>query len=100
MKAWLMLLGALFALLEAPAAQAQVTVDLAKITCEQYLLDQITDRKTISLWVSGYFNGTRNNTIIDTSTMKKDADEVEKYCLSHGEMNLMDAVKNALGGKK
>ena len=45
------------------AAQAQVTVDVSKITCEQFRGYAITDPNNIALWLSGYYNGQRNNTI-------------------------------------
>ena len=38
-----LLLGSMFALLVVPAALAQVTIDVSKITCDQYLLDKVTD---------------------------------------------------------
>jgi len=54
--------GALFAL----EVRAQVTLDLSKVTCEQYVGYKITDPQNISIWLSGYFNGKRGNTIVDT----------------------------------
>ena len=36
------------------AAQAQVTVDVSKITCEQFMGYVITDPNNIALWLSGY----------------------------------------------
>ena len=38
-----LLLGSMFALLVVSAAPAQVTIDVSKITCDQYVLDQVTD---------------------------------------------------------
>jgi len=52
--------GALFTL----EVRAQVTLDLSKVTCEQYVGYKITDPKNISIWLSGYFNGKRGNTIV------------------------------------
>ena len=43
------------------AAQAQVTVDVSKITCEQFRGYAITDPNNIALWLSGYYNGQRYN---------------------------------------
>jgi len=100
MKVWPFAFGTLLILFAMPAAQAQVILDVGKITCDQFLLNEITDEKTISLWLNGYFNGTHHNTIIDTEATIKNAEEVEKYCLSHGKMYLMDAVEKVLGEKK
>ncbi len=47
-------------------AHAQVTIDVSKITCEQYILYSVADPKDIAMWLSGYYNAKRNNTVIDT----------------------------------
>jgi len=100
MKVWLIALGLLLALVGTRAVQAQVKVNVGAITCEQTLLDQITDSKFLTIWMSGYFHGARNNLVVDTSAMKKNADEVLSYCLDHPKISLMDAVKSVLGGNK
>jgi HdeA/HdeB family len=46
-------------------AQAQVIVDVSKITCDQYVHAKITTPNLIAAWLSGYYNAKRNNTIID-----------------------------------
>jgi hypothetical protein len=54
-------------------ALAQETVDVEKITCEQFLLGQIADSRSVSIWVSGYYNGLRKNSVIDVTAMQKNA---------------------------
>jgi hypothetical protein len=72
----------LSAVLWHPAAQAQVTIDVAKITCNQFMLGSIVDSRTMSIWLSGYYNGTLNNTLIDVPAMQERAREVVRYlCL-------------------
>jgi hypothetical protein len=80
--------------------QAQVKVNVAAITCEQTVADQITDAKSLALWMSGYIHGARNNLVVDISAIKKNAAEVLNYCLDHPKTSLMDAVKSVLGGNK
>jgi hypothetical protein len=46
------------------------------------------------MWLSGYYNGERHNTIIDPDTLKKNEAKVNQYCFEHREMTVMDAVKN------
>ena len=63
------LASALLLILAAAASQpahAQVTLDLAKVTCEQWSGYKITNPQNIALWLSGYYNGKRGNTVIDT----------------------------------
>ena len=99
MKGRLFLTSALFVFVHIPA-QAQVTVDVSKITCDQYLKDEITFSQNVVMWLSGYYNGKRNNTIIDREAIKKNGDKVSLYCRQHRETTVMDAVKNVLGFDK
>jgi len=87
------------ALLFAQTARAQMTLDVAKITCRQYLFDKTISPEAprIAMWVSGFFNGRRNNTVIDIGTLRKNVDKVEDYCRLNLDTTIMDAVKNALG---
>ena len=64
-----LLLGSMFGLLVVSAALAQVTIDVSKITCDQYVLDQVTDFRTITAWLDGFYSGRRNNTVIDVLSL-------------------------------
>ncbi|MGC2074946.1 MAG: HdeA/HdeB family chaperone [Xanthobacteraceae bacterium] len=97
MKARLLLTSALFALVQIPALRAQVTVDVSKITCDQLLMEKPVPAKYVVLWLSGYYNGKRNNTIIEPEAMDKNEEKVDFYCNLHRETTVMDAVKDVLG---
>ena len=43
-------------------ARAQVTIDVSKITCEQYVLFTVADPHDIAMWLSGYYNSRRPTT--------------------------------------
>jgi hypothetical protein len=92
-------LTSLFAIFAAGSASAQV-IDVAKISCKQYLTGNIVRQDYLSLWLSGYLNGTRNDTVIQTNTVQKVADKVGTYCRSNLDTGLMDAVQKVLGGEK
>jgi HdeA/HdeB family len=79
--------------------QAQETIDVAKITCEQFLMGQVADSRSISIWLSGFYNGARNNTVLNVNALQKNSQDLMDYCLSHSNVILMDAV-TALFGKK
>jgi len=64
------------------------------------MFGDIADSRTISIWLSGYYNGTINNTVVDVTAIKERAREVVRYCMSHPDMILMDAAKSVLGGHK
>jgi len=71
MRAWSMASLLLVALLGASQAQAQVSVDVAKITCRQLFFDKLIspNEKSLALWLSGYYSAKRNNTVIDLGAL-------------------------------
>jgi acid stress chaperone HdeB len=81
--------GALFAL----EAHAQVTLDVSKITCDQYVGYKITDPQNISIWLSGYFSGKRGNTIIDTQGLEASAKKLRDYCFRNPATPVMQATE-------
>jgi hypothetical protein len=51
----------------------------------------------IANWLSGYFNGQKNNTVVDLGAMAKNKDKVEDYCRMNQDVTLVEAAKTALG---
>jgi len=100
MKSRLLLASALLMLVHIPGLQAQGSLDVSKITCEDYFMDKVTFSQYLMVWLSGYYNGKRNNTIIDPDAIKKNEEKVNLYCYEHRETTIMDAVKNVLGFDK
>jgi HdeA/HdeB family len=99
MKACFIGVAVLSVLLSASEAPAQMTVDVAKITCRQYLFDRTFSPRApmIANWLSGYFNGQKNNTVVDLGAMAKNKDKVEDYCRMNQDATLVEAAKSALG---
>jgi len=83
-------------------ARAQETIDVAKITCDQFVVGDVSDSHTISIWLSGFYDGTHHNTVVDVSAAKQHESDLFNYCSesAHRKMTLMEAVENALGAKK
>jgi hypothetical protein len=100
MKYRFAVLGALASLVVATAAQAQVTIDVSQITCRQFLLDKVAPTKSIALWLSGYYNGKRGNTVIDAGATERNADKVEDYCRLNLDITVMQAVEKVFGLSK
>jgi hypothetical protein len=76
-----------------------LSLEAAKITCRQYLFDRTISPEAprIATWLSGYFNGVRNNTMIDIGTIRSNKDKVEDYCRMNQDVTIMDAARKALG---
>jgi hypothetical protein len=81
------------------ATQAQQTIDVAKITCDQFVAGTVSDSRSVSIWLSGYYHGMHNNTVLDLSTLQKNSQDVMDYCFSHRDVILMNAVKSLFGAK-
>ena len=90
----------LFAFATAPVAHAQTMIDVSKITCEQFLLYKITNPNNIALWISGYYNGKRNNTVLDVQDMQKHVENVKDYCVKNYNTTVMQAVETLFANKK
>jgi acid stress chaperone HdeB len=83
-------------------AQAQVSVDVSKITCDQYVHAKIATPLYLAAWISGYYNGKRNNVMVDLQTLEENATKVQNYCYDEKNFKVpvMKAVERVLGGRK
>ena len=101
MKSACILLAVSISILGISLVQAQTTVDLAKITCRQFLLGHVGgSTRSVANWLSGYYNGKRGNTVIEVGSMQRNVRDLERYCRKKYEMPVMNAAKNALGAEK
>jgi acid stress chaperone HdeB len=98
MKPWLIMFGTGLALIGLQAVQAQVTIDITKITCNQFLASQITDSRTLGVWLNGYVNGERGKTLIDP--LSTGHLSLGRYCESHMDTLVLDAARNVFGADK
>ena len=80
----------------APSALAQVTIDVSKITCDQYV-HTITTPRMIGAWLSGYYNAKRDNHIIDVRTFNANLRKLEKFCYQEKNFNIpvMQAIEQS-----
>jgi acid stress chaperone HdeB len=89
--------GLILALKTAPAARAQVTIDVSKITCDQYLGYKVTNPENIAIWLSGYYHGKRGDTTLDTQTLVEKAKKMRDYCRRNPQTMVMQAVETLFG---
>jgi acid stress chaperone HdeB len=81
-------------------AHAQVMVDVAKITCDQFTLYKITDPQNIAIWISGYYHGKRDTTTVDTQQLSGILQKVKDYCNLRPQETVMHAVESIVGPPK
>jgi acid stress chaperone HdeB len=86
-------MGSIFALELALEARAQVTIDLSRVTCDQFVGYKVTDPQNIAIWLSGYYNGKRGNTVIDTQGFDADTKKLRDYCFRNPATPVMQATE-------
>jgi hypothetical protein len=90
-------------LLAFSAAQAQTSVDVAKITCDQFVGLDVAPPDTIAIWLNGYHHGLQHKTIVDAQQLKSQAENMMSYCLYEGKggtVTIMEAAEKLLTSKK
>jgi hypothetical protein len=89
------------ALSSAPV-QAQVVIDVAKITCDQYVRSKIASPDDIGLWLSGYYHSQRGSQTLDLSTLQANAKKLLNYCIveSNSNVPVVTAVEKLIGTGK
>ena len=95
-------LGTIFVLLTTLSSQAQVTVDVTKINCDQFVHHKISEPNLIGAWLSGYYNAKRNNRVIDLQVLDENMSKLKNYCSDEKNFKvpLMKAVEQVLGKSK
>jgi acid stress chaperone HdeB len=81
-------------------AQAQITVDVSKITCEEFASYKIIDPEKIAIWLSGYYHGKQGNASFDRVRLNDNTKKLEEYCLQNGEILVMQAFEKLFGESK
>jgi acid stress chaperone HdeB len=82
------------------AAQAQVTVEVSKITCEEFASYKVMDPEKIAIWLSGYYNGKQSNTSVDRVQLNENTKKLEEYCLQNPDTLVMQAFEKLAGESK
>ena len=68
----------LLSVVAAPAAHAQVIVDLSKITCEQFIVMPKAD--SVAVWLSGYYHGDKHVSTVDVNKFEESARNFRAAC--------------------
>ena len=98
MRPWLIIFGTGLASVGLQAVQAQVTIDITKLTCYHFLADKLTNLRTLGIWLNGYVNGERGRKLIDP--LSAGHTDLVTYCQSHMDTLVLDAAQNVFGADK
>jgi hypothetical protein len=93
-------LGLTLAVERVPAARAQVTLDISKITCDQYNAYKVTNPQNIAIWVNGYYHGKRGDVTLDTQGLVENARKLRDYCRRNRQALVLEAVETLFGKER
>ena len=90
--------GLILALFLASSAQAQVSIDASKITCDQFVHAKVGPPRTLAAWLSGFYYGKRNSQIVDTQNFEANLNKLENFCYQEKNFKLpvMQAIEQVI----
>ena len=85
-----------------PLAQAQVTIDATKITCDQFVHSKVGALRVTAAWLSGFYHGKHNKRTVDPQKFEQNLSKLEKFCYEEKNFKLpvMQAVQRVIGAAK
>jgi acid stress chaperone HdeB len=86
------LAGLVLSALGSVPAPAQTSIDIAKITCEQFILQQVTNPRNVIIWLSGYY-AKRGDTVIQVQQFEENANKVTDACRANLKATVMEAFE-------
>ena len=93
----LRLIGAAFAISLLPVtASAQVSINMAEVTCGQYLAMAPSTSRDFSAWMSGWFSYQTRRTFVDVLAHQKNMDLVKAWCATRPDTSVMSALHFAI----
>jgi HdeA/HdeB family protein len=81
------------------AANAQLTINMNMIKCDQYLAMSPDMSRDFSAWMSGWFSYQTRRTFVDLALHQKNIANVKAWCQYHPQENVMSGLQNAIGSQ-
>lgn len=80
-------------------AQAQVNIDVSKITCGEVLAMSADDQADFAAFMSGFFAQRAGRTYVDMTLFQKNVSSVLDWCASNKNETVMAGLERAAGAK-
>ena len=102
MRANFVVAGSTLAFFLASPVHAQVTLDASKVTCDQFVHAKIGEPRMVAAWLSGFYNGKRNKTVVDNQTFEANMTKLVNFCYDEKNFKVpvMQAIERAIGSAK
>ena len=80
-------------------AQEKMVVDMKKLSCAQLTKLGFQDFAGVTMWLSGYYNASVRNTVVDLAEFARAASKVKTFCQTSPRATVMSAAERTLGIK-
>jgi acid stress chaperone HdeB len=74
---------------------AQISLDMNRITCRDWLKYSPEDRDFVRYWMSGYYNAAANSNVLDYDRLKRNSAKVAAYCKKRKSDTLPTAISKS-----
>jgi len=94
-------LGFFITSLSASIAIAQVSIDVSKVTCDQFANGKVGLPRTTAIWLNGYYHGKVGSTTVDTQQAEDNFSQLMNFCQTgeNGKVLVMKAIEHLLKSK-
>ena len=79
--------------------QAQASVDMARITCAQYLAMSPGNSAVFSAWMSGWFNQKKGYISVDLNAYARNVANVKAWCALNSTQTVMAGLERSTAGQ-
>jgi hypothetical protein len=93
--------AAALALSLSTASQAQALFDMSRYSCAQLTgANSSSNAVTVAIWLSGYYNGGRKNTMLDLDQLEQNAKVVVSDCQANPSNTVMKTIDALMAAGK
>ena len=76
-------------------SHAQVTVDMSRVTCAQYLAMAPAQSADFSAWMSGWFNQKNGYVFVDLNAYARNVANVKAWCATNPAQTVMAGLQHS-----
>ena len=79
------------------SVNAEVIINMAAFTCEEYLAMSPAMSRDFSAWMSGWFSYQTRRTFVDVVAHEKNMVNLKSWCQLRPQASVMNALESAIG---
>jgi hypothetical protein len=81
------------------SGRAQVSIDVTRITCADYLAMEPDEAKMLASWMSGWFHQKHGSTKVDLNIFAQNIANVRQWCQSNPKETILAGLTRAIEQK-